>query len=135
MIDKLRLLQQTGLKQIAAAATPQEPLDETLAPFHDLLPTPLDEITAAFIDFDGEELVITGPVGNHETVIFLPEEHPGVRFGEFKATVDDRRFRLRIPVELKPANARGKPLVLGGLIGLGEDADGPSFSFLYPVDR
>ncbi len=62
--------------------------------------------------------------------VIVPAPGPGVRFGEPVVTPgDDGRWNVRVPLALNPANALGKPFVVRGLVGLGEQPTDPAWRF------
>lgn len=96
------------------------------------LPAPWSSLDGATLDFDGTMLRLAGPAGDHASVELYPLDGRGVTFGDARKTVTDGRFTIEVPIELRPQNALGKPMVLAGVVGLG--ADGPAFAFERPVE-
>ena len=97
------------------------------------LPAALSELTAAGLSFDGSMLTLTGPAGGMTSATFFPIDSPGITFGAAAVTVGRDRFRVRVPVELKPGNAGGEPMALAGLVTLGEKPDDPCYDFVIPL--
>lgn len=121
---------------IEAAAEPQAPRgepDPLLAAFRNRLPAPLKEAGGGSCLFDGRTLTLSGPAGAAGTAAFFPDPSPGVTFGEPQVEITGGRFRVRVPVELNPANALGQPMTLGGLVALGDGPDDRCYDFLLPA--
>ena len=64
---------------------------------------------------------------------FFPVDAPGITFGASNVTVVQDRFRVTVPIEVKPHNARGEPMALAGLVTLGEKPDDPCYDFVIPL--
>lgn len=81
-------------------------------------------------------LRLAGPVGNFDRVVFLPDSTPGTTCGEghpVVGTVDGNRFRLEVPLAVRPADASGERLRVAGVLLLGEQDDDPSFEIEVPI--
>ena len=142
-IEKARIeAEQSGQDPAAAAAAEEIAVAERIAEvervgeaYNTMLQTHADRHpNVHVVDFDGRVLAISGPAPGAERVAFLPVDRPGITFGAAEGTVADGVFRLRIPVEVKPANAMGEPLVLDGLIMIDDDLDDPAYSFTRPLE-
>ncbi len=93
------------------------------------LPKPLDALGDTSVIFQGTTLTITGPAQGKTSAAFFPVESPGVVCGEPHVTVTDDRFQVEVKVTVSPQNAQGEPMMLGGLVALGERPDDPSYDF------
>ena len=60
---------------------------------------------------------------------------PGITYEAAAVTVDGDRFRVVTRVGLTPHNAGDEPMVLAGLVTLGEKPDDPSYDFEIPLDQ
>ncbi len=112
--------------------SPDKP-DPLLAKYRRRLPRKLNDIPGAAVSFDGTTLTVSGPAGDARRVAFFPEASPGVTYETPAIEVADGRFHVAVPVQLRPRNALGGPMVLGGLVALGERADDPCYDFLLPL--
>jgi hypothetical protein len=75
-------------------------------------------------------LLLTGPSGTFERVGFIPDSTPGTTCGTghpVSGAIDNGRFRVEVPVEVRPQDAVGERLRLAGLLVLGEKSDDPAF--------
>lgn len=97
------------------------------------LPRPLADLPGARAVLSAGILEVTGPAGAFESVQFFPEDGPGVSFGTPSAEVRDGRFRLRVPVKLRPEEAGGRTLRVAGLAALGKETRDPSYEVLVEV--
>ena len=77
--------------------------------------------------------------GVNRLMCLIPPKHhgtrnpPGVTYHEADVTVTNDWFRVVVKVDLRPNNALGEPMVLGGLIALGEKLDDPCYDFQLQV--
>lgn len=115
-----------------AAARPDGPAP-ALAALRNQLPTELSELTAAGLSFDGTILLLTGPASGMSSARFFPVDGPGITYGAADITVRHDLFSVRVPVELNPRNAGGEPMVLAGLVTLGEKPTDPCYDFVIPL--
>ena len=104
-----------------------------LAVLRTQLPAALSELTAAGLSFDGSILVLTGPASGMTSATFFPVDGPGITYGAADITVRQDIFSVRVPVELNPRNAGGTPMVLAGLVTLGEKPTDPCYDFVIPL--
>ena len=96
-------------------------------------PRPLSEWSGAAAEIQGRSLVVRGPASGAATVVFFPFDTPGVTPGTPRVSASGGSLRIEIPLDVEPANALGKPLQAGGLVGLGPAAAGRSYEILIPV--
>lgn len=108
--------------------------DLILAAFRKRLPDPLADLAGAAISFEANTLTLSGPAGGMTTAAFFPVDKPGITYETATVTVGDDRFRVVTRVGLSPHNAGDEPMVLAGLVTLGEKADDPSYDFEIPLD-
>lgn len=99
------------------------------------LPRPLGEVPGAAMSFDGSLLHVSGPAQGRTTIAFFPDPSPGVVYGKVGSTIESDRFELRVRVTLEPSNALGEPMVMAGLVALGDSIDDPCFDFAVPGDQ
>ncbi len=81
-------------------------------------------------------LIVAGPAGAFDRVAFIPDSTPGATCGEGRpvvGAVEAGRFRLEVPVEVRPQDAAGEGLRVAGLVVLGERPDDPSFEIEVPI--
>ena len=81
-------------------------------------------------------LRLAGPIGNFDRVVFIPDSTPGTTCGEghpVAGTVDGDRFRLEVPLAVRPADASGEPMRAAGLLMLGDKPDDPAFTIEVPI--
>ena len=93
------------------------------------LPGSLDTVSGASVTFDGTLLSIIGPAQGEKKAAYFPAHSRGVTYHEAEVTVTNDRFRVLVRVDLRPNNALGEPMVLGGLVALGEKLDDPCYDF------
>jgi DsbC/DsbD-like thiol-disulfide interchange protein len=110
----------------ASAPPPDDPVVEK---YRRRLPRSLQRTEGAVVSFDGDTLLLRGPAHGMKEATFLPDECPGVVYGEAATTVNGDRFEVRVPVDLEPHNALGEPMVLRGLVALGRELDDPCYDF------
>lgn len=127
-----RVVTATTSNREGATASADGP-DGPLAALRKRLPAALSELTAAGLSFDGTTLSLTGPAGGMTSAAFFPVDAPGITYGTADVTVRQNRFRVTVPVELKPPNAGGEPMALAGLVTLGEKPDDPCYDFVIPL--
>ena len=85
---------------------------------------------------EGLRLVVTGPAGSFDRVAFIPDSTPGTTCGEGQpvaGTIDAGRFRLEVPLSVRPSDATGERLRAAGLLMLGGQDDDPSFEIEVPI--
>jgi DsbC/DsbD-like thiol-disulfide interchange protein len=128
--ESLRIATTSG----AAGPEPSTPDAQTLRRHADRLPRPLAELAGASARLEGGLLLVTGPAGGHETIEFFPLPVPGVTFGEAEIVVEDDRFRLAVPFEVKPQNALGQKMSVRGVLGLGRSVSDPCYDLLLPLE-
>jgi len=109
--------------------------DLELAAFRKRLPDPLADLAGAAISFEQNILTLGGPAGGMTRAAFFPIDRPGITYEATAVTVDGDRFRVVTRVGLTPHNAGDEPMVLAGLVTLGEKPDDPSYDFEIPLDR
>lgn len=89
-------------------------------------------------DAAGEDLrlVVTGPIGAFDRVAFIPDSSPGTTCGDghpIAGTIVGGRFRLEVPLAVRPGDAAGEGLRAAGLVMLGGKDDDPSFEIEVPI--
>jgi DsbC/DsbD-like thiol-disulfide interchange protein len=109
------------------------------------LPTPIAKVpdmAATIIDRRSDDgtrtkaLVVTGTAGHATAIRFIPDLTPGVTAGDgrpVKATLEDGRFRIEVPLRVEPDNALDRPLEAAGLVLFGPNPQDRSVSFRIPV--
>lgn len=111
----------------------REVADPVLLKHRMRLPGSLDTVSGASVTFDGTLLSITGPAQGEKKAAYFPGQTPGVTYHEAEVTITNDRFRVVVRVDLRPKNALGEPMVLGGLVALGEKLDDPCYDFQFQV--
>ncbi len=124
--DRCLLGRRTVSIDVPVAGTPLV-VSEDLKTFHARLP--IDAASLSIVAaLDGREaIVVEGPAADGTSVRFIPDQTPGVRYGETlpaPVIAQGGRFRLRVPIEVRPGDATGKPLRAAGLVTL-DPASGP----------
>ena len=104
------------------------------------IPTPFKKAPgtiAQLVLADGRPaLRIEGPTGGAEKITFIPDLTPGVKIRDgvlVPATIADDRYRILVPLEIKPENAVGKPLEVAGLVLFGNNGADPAVSIRIPL--
>lgn len=98
------------------------------------IPEPLSRLPGAAVRLDGTTLVVTGPAASaFRSATLFPEETPGATFGRPAGAVSEGTFTARVDVKLSPRNAEGRPIVLRGVIALGDAPDDPGYEFELEV--
>ena len=104
------------------------------------IPAPFGKVPgtiAQLVLADGRPaLRIEGPTGGAEKITFIPDLTPGVKIRDrvlVPATIADDRYRILVPLEIKPGNAVGKPLEVAGLVLFGNNAADPAVSVRIPL--
>lgn len=97
------------------------------------LPRPLKKLQGATLAFDGRVLTLTGPAQGRSAARILPIESPGVTYDCAEVEVKNDRFRIVVPVQVRPGNALGRPLRVAGLVTLGTELDDPCYDFELPL--
>jgi DsbC/DsbD-like thiol-disulfide interchange protein len=104
------------------------------------IPTPFKKVSgtiAQLVLADGRPaLRIEGPTGGAEKITFVPDLTPGVTLRNgvlVPATVADDRYRILVPLEIKPENSTGKPLEVAGVVLFGNKAADPAVSIRIPL--
>jgi len=119
----------------AAAGTNTSRADaQTLRRHADRLPRPLAEFAGGSARLEEGLLIVTGPAGGRKAVEFFPLPVLGVTFGEAEIVVEDDRFRLAVPFQVKPQNALGQTMSVRGVLGLGRDVSDPCYDLLLPLE-
>lgn len=119
--------------------------------FKQRLPRPLTEIEdgSARVERTPEPsgLVISGVISGAMSDVmskattdtgglaFLPAAAPGVAYGEAEIEIDDNRFTIRVPLEVKRQNTLGRRLHAGGLLTVGEKSDQPCYQVDVDLDE
>jgi DsbC/DsbD-like thiol-disulfide interchange protein len=109
--------------QIPTSGTPT-PVSPEVASFAARLPVPAATLgVRAAIAVVGDQtlLVVEGTAADGSIVRFVPDTTPGVRYGEGlppPATAAEGRFRLAVPLDLRPEDALGAPLRAAGLVSI-----------------
>lgn len=116
------------------SGTAPAPVDPMVEEYKRFLPQPLASHAKAQISHDGGNLTIRLPAQGFQTGQFFPLANPGIEFGPAAVTVDDKDLVFTVPVEIKPGNAMGKPLVLAGAVGLGDTPNSTHWEFESPAD-
>ena len=104
------------------------------------VPTPIRKVPgtlAELVSADGRPaLRIEGPTGGAKKITFVPELTPGVTLREgvlVAATIADDRYRILVPLEIKPENAIGNPLEVAGIILFGNGPADPAVELRIPL--
>lgn len=104
------------------------------------IPTPFKKVPgtiAQLVLADGRPaLRIEGPTGGAEKITFVPDLTPGVTLRNgvlVPATVAGDRYRILVPLEIKPENATGKPLEVAGVVLFGNKPTDPAVSVRIPL--
>ena len=113
--------------------SPGDLVDPVIRKHRNRLPRPLAEAAGAAVDFDGTTLRLGGPAHGHSMAAFYPAESPGVTYGSAETSVADDRFQVAVEVDLDPRNALDEPMVIGGLVVVGEEVDDPCYDFQLPL--
>ncbi len=118
------------------------PADPELRRLVERIPRPLppdSQITVRFEPTSAEEgtLILSGP-SRFERIGFLPDAELGTELHgglplEVKAS--EGRFRLEVPVSLRPADVRGEAFTLAGVLVFGENREDPAFEVSVPVGK
>lgn len=118
----------------SAGNAPASGHDSDIAKFKARLPKMIrNGENAAEIRVAEDALIITAPAQDAKSVQFFPLDTPGVTYAKSVTSTADGKLTVRVPIEVNPNNARGKPIVLGGLIGLGTSPDEPCYEFSHPL--
>ena len=112
----------------AATARPDPVIAEAMSQ----LPRPIEDLPGAAVRLSDSTLIITAPAGDATTATLFPIEMPGVTFGRPRITIERGVLTASVDVEVRPQNARGEPLRIAGVLGLGEKRSDPSFTFELP---
>ena len=91
-----------------------------LAAFRKRLPEPMALLAGAAVSFEANTLTLSGPAGGMTSAAFFPVDRPGITYETAVVRVDNDRFRVVTRVGLTPHNAGDEPMVLAGLVTLGE---------------
>lgn len=119
-----------------------EPADPTSACARGLalIPTPLEKAPgtiAQLVLADGRPaLRIEGPTGGAEKITFIPDLTPGVTLRNgvlVPATIAGDRYRILVPLEIKPGNSAGKALEVAGLVLFGNNRLDPAVAIRIPL--
>ena len=81
-------------------------------------------------------LEVTGPTGGAASIVFVPDLTPGVTSEggvTTPATISGDRYRILVPLEIKPENALGKPLEVAGVVLFGNNRLDPAVSIRMPI--
>jgi hypothetical protein len=97
------------------------------------VPAPIGGDVSSKVELREGRLSLSGDARGHATAELFPIESPGVRFGDPEARVEAGRFHAGVDVRIDAANARGRDIVVRGVITLGTRADDPSYEFDVPV--
>jgi thiol:disulfide interchange protein DsbD len=109
---------------------PTPPVDEpAIERYRRRLPRELQWPAVAESGPDGTTVTVRGEAKGLTEITFLPDDCPGVVYGEWAGIVQDDRFELRIPVEIQPNNALGERMAVRGLVALGRGLDDPCYDF------
>jgi thiol:disulfide interchange protein DsbD len=119
--------------ETAREAPPPGRIDPVVREHEKRLPKALAATPGASVAFDGTTLTVTGAAQSENTVAFFPGYCPGVTYHEAESAIEDGRFRVVVKVDVNPKNALGEPIVLSGLVVLGEKADDPCYDFELPL--
>jgi len=97
------------------------------------VPRPLESQWGAAARVTDETLSITGPAFGAREASLFPLKMPGVQIGATRIRIEGGRFEITAPLLIRPQNAGGRPMMIGGVVALGGSRDGPSFHFKVPV--
>ncbi len=124
------------LETTAADENADAPDAALIAEHRDRLPKPIEDLTSADVQFDGEQLIITGPAQGHLKFELFPVPEPGVKFAGLDVVVQDDRFRITVEIDVRPRNfsrkSSDRPSVRG-VIGFGVEVDDPCYHFDLPL--
>ncbi len=91
-----------------------------------------------FASIRDSSLQVTGPAGLSKRVLFIPDHTPGVTSVKripVPGVIEDRRFSLDVPLEIRPEDALGEPLRVTGLVLLGSYDRPRAISIDLPLSR
>ncbi len=104
------------------------------------VPVPFQKTTGTIARLEmadgGMALEVTGPTGGAEKIVFVPDFTPGVTsLGGVMtpATIDGDRYRILVPLGIKPDNALGRPLEVAGVVLFGNNRQDPAVSIRMPI--
>lgn len=97
------------------------------------LPRSIDKVEGAKASLTGSTLTIEAPAQGRTSAKIIPDYSPGVTFGKATILISGDRIKATVPIELKPGNALGKKMSVGGLVALGTGSDGLTYEFSLPV--
>lgn len=126
----------------AAAAGPipaDSAVMESMRPWLARLPRPLADVPGATMDLQVDaaagrgrlDLMIPAAAAGvtEARPVILPSPGPGVTFGAADIRREADQWRIRIPLQVSVGNALGRPLLVRGLVGLGDDPADPAIAF------
>lgn len=124
----------------AAGPIPADPaVMEPMRPWLARLPRPLADMPGATMDLeiDAEagrgrlNLVIPAAAAADPEArpVILPSPGPGITFGAADIRREADAWRIGIPLQVSVGNALGRPLLVRGLVGLGDDPADPAVAF------
>jgi len=102
------------------------------------LPKPIKnthDTNDAAASFNGSKLTISGPAHGFDRVRFFPGHTPGVVYTVRQILIQDDRFTTLVDIEINRLNTLGKPIVLEGLVAIGNKLDDPSYDFQVHIDN
>lgn len=108
-------------------------IDPILAAAKKRIPMPLETLEGASLQFRGSTLTVIVPADEATNAMLFPIEMPGVTYADPQFEHRDGLLIMSVSVEVKPQNAQGKPLMLAGVIGLGDDRSDPCYAFELPL--
>lgn len=97
------------------------------------LPRPIADWQGAQAKIVQQKLVIQGPAQGAKAAEFFPADTPGVTYGRPSITTDGDRIRIEMTYTLRPEDALGKPMRLGGVVTLKRLGQEPSYEFSIPA--
>jgi len=128
-------LQLPALSDPTQAPDSPNPADaRLLQSFRRRLPRPFARLPGADATFDGRRLTVTGPATDFHAVEFFPLDSPALRYTDITTQVRNGRFRIESDIEIRRQNARGRPISIKGLVGLGKSPADPCYHFDLPLE-
>ena len=96
-------------------------------------PRPLKRRPGTTATITDSRLIIEGVNSKVGEAGFLPDPTPGVTFGDPETLVNEGRFRLSIPFQLRLEDTLGQPPLARGLLTFGSKATMPAFDVSIPI--
>lgn len=101
------------------------------------IPKPLTALNSAKASIvDGSTLRIEGPSGTFQSVSFLPDHTPGVRYEgtlPHRGRMTDGRFLIEVPLVINPGDALGQTLRAAGVVVFGKGNEDPAYDLSITI--